>query len=84
VLSSRPKDFDAGLVVGRARLVGRERRGCLFEVPSANRTEPGRMAGLRCFRVMPLPEAHGAIVLSVGRLLPQRLRLSRRVWDAGE
>jgi hypothetical protein len=51
---------------------------------SANRTKPGRMAGLRCFRVMPLPEAHGAIALSVGRLLPQRLRLSRRVWDAGE
>src|SRR5262245_17347658 len=47
-------------------------------------TKPGRMAGLRWFREMPLPNARREPALSLmGRLLPQRLHLSR-VWDARE
>lgn len=51
---------------------------------AANSTKPGRMAGLRCLRDMPLPEAHDEIALTLGRLLPLRLRLIRRVGGAGE
>src|SRR5260370_36050649 len=40
------------------------------------------MAGLRCFRNIPLPQAYEEIALTMGRLLhPHR---SQRVRDAGE
>src|ERR687896_398445 len=51
---------------------------------AANRTKPGRVAGLRCLRDLPLPEAHGEKALTLGRLLRPRLRLIRRGWGAGE
>src|SRR5438876_2432192 len=56
---------------------------CLFGVPWSS-TKPRRLAGLRCLREIPLPEAHDEIALTLGRLLPPRVHLIGRVWDAGE
>src|SRR5439155_18112463 len=51
---------------------------------AANSTKPGRMAGLRCLRDMPLPKAHDEIALTLDRLRWLRPHLSGGVWDAGE
>src|SRR5207244_9243894 len=56
---------------------------CLFGVRWSS-TKPRRLAGLRCLREIPLPEAHDEIALTLGRLLPPRVHLIGRVWDAGE
>ena len=53
-------------------------------VEEVNSTKPGRMAGLRLLRVLPLPQARDEIAVTLGRLLPLRPHLSQRVWDAGE